>query len=107
MLQAQFVRSPDMRRVPLVSTVFALLFGVGITAFASDEDSTRSGVPREEWRPITEIIEQFTTMGYEVRGVEDDDGVYEVEAIDANGLRVKADVDPVSGEILSERHDDD
>ena len=94
-----------MRRVPAVA-VFALLFGVGVAAFAADEAST-TVAPREQWRPITEIIEQFTDMGYEVRGIEDDDGLYEVEAIDSNGLRVKAYVDPVSGEILRERSDDD
>jgi hypothetical protein len=95
-----------MRKVPAVA-VFALLFGVGVAAFAADEDRTTAGVPREQWRPITEIIERFTGMGYEVRGIEDDDGLYEVEAIDPNGLWVKAYVNPVSGEILKERSDDD
>jgi hypothetical protein len=46
-------------------------------------------------------------MGYEVRGIESDDDPYEVEAIDPNGLWVKAHVHPVSGEILRERSDDD
>jgi 5-enolpyruvylshikimate-3-phosphate synthase len=95
-----------MRRVP-VRALFALLLGLGVAAFAADEDSTTTGVPREQWRPMTEIIERFTGMGYQVRGIEDDDSLYEVEAIDPNGLRVKAYVDPVSGEILKERSDDD
>jgi 5-enolpyruvylshikimate-3-phosphate synthase len=96
-----------MRRVLIVPTVFALWFGVGVTALASEEDSTTVGAPREQWRPITDIIEQFTAMGYEVRGIESDDDPYEVEAIDPNGLWVKAHVHPVSGEILRERSDDD
>jgi hypothetical protein len=96
-----------MRRVLIVPTVFALWFGVGVTALASEEDSTTVGASREQWRPITEIIEQFTTMGYEVRGIESDDDLYEVEAIDPNGLWVKAYVHPVSGEILRERSEDD
>ena len=95
-----------MRRVPVVAG-FALLLGVGAAAFAADEDRTTTGVPREQWRPIGEIIERFTGMGYEVRGIEGDDDLYEVEAIDPNGLWVKAYVDPVSGEILRERNDDD
>jgi Peptidase propeptide and YPEB domain len=94
-----------MRRVPVVA-VFALLFGVGMAAFAAGQERT-TGVPREQWRPISEIVEQFTEMGYEVRGIEGDDGLYEVEAIDPNGLWIKAYVDPVSGEILRERSDDD
>jgi hypothetical protein len=96
-----------MRRVLIVPIVFALWLGVGVSALASEEDSTTVAAPREQWRPITEIIEQFTTMGYEVRGIESDDNLYEVEAIDSNGLRVKAHVHPVSGEILRERSDDD
>ena len=31
---------------------------------ASDEDSTPIDLPHERWRPITEIVEQFTTMAY-------------------------------------------
>jgi hypothetical protein len=92
--------------MPAVAAL-ALLFGVGVAAFAAAQDRTTTRAPREQWRPITEIIEQFTDMGYEVRGIEDDDGVYEVEAIDPNGFRVKADVDPVSGDILREQGDDD
>ena len=46
-------------------------------------------------------------MGYQVQGIESDDDLYEVEAIDPNGLRVKAYVHPVSGEIQRERSDDD
>jgi len=95
-----------MHRFLIVPTVFALWIGVAVTALASEEDST-VGAPRDQWRPITEIIEQFTTMGYEVRGIESDDDRYEVEAIDPNGLSVKAHVHPVSGEILRERSDDD
>ena len=95
-----------MRRASVVA-MFALLLGVGVASSAAAQERRATAVSREEWRPITEIIDQFTEMGYEVRGIEDDDGVYEVEAIDPNGFRVKADVDPVSGEILRERGDDD
>lgn len=95
-----------MRRAA-VGALFTLSLGVGGAALAGDEDGRTAGVPREQWRPITEIIERFTGMGYQVQGIEDDDNVYEVEAIDPNGLWVKAHVDPVSGEILKERSDDD
>ena len=45
-----------MRRVPAVA-VFALLLGVGVAAFAAAQDRTTTRVPREQWRPIAEIIE--------------------------------------------------
>jgi hypothetical protein len=94
-----------MRRALIVFS--ALWFGVGVTALASEGDRATVGAPREQWRPITEVIEQFTAMGYQVQGIESDDDLYEVEAIDPNGLWVKAHVHPVSGEILRERSDDD
>jgi hypothetical protein len=95
-----------MRRAA-VGALFALWLGFGGAALAGDEDTRAAGVPREQWRPIAEIIERFTEMGYQVQGIEGDDNVYEVEAVDPNGLWVQADVDPVSGEILKERSDDD
>jgi hypothetical protein len=54
---------------------------------ASDQDSTRIDVLHEQWRPITENIEQFTDMG--------DDNFYQVEAVDPDGLWIKGYVHPV------------
>jgi hypothetical protein len=48
---------------------------------APDEDSTRIDVLHQQWRPITENIEQFTGTG--------DDNLYQMVAIDPNGLWVK------------------
>ncbi len=97
-----------MRRALITAAILALSFSAGGTAFADDDDDvTGTDVPRDQWRPVTEIIQQFTGMGYQVQGIEGDDNLYEVEAIDPNGLWVKAYVHPVSGEILKERSDDD
>jgi Peptidase propeptide and YPEB domain len=96
-----------MRKVPIVPTVFALSLAMGVAALAADDDSMPADAPHGQWRPITEIVEQFTAMGYQVLGIENDDNLYEVEAIDANSLWVKAYVHPVSGEMLKERRDDD
>ena len=96
-----------MRRLSIAATVVALGLGVAATAFAADENRARIDVPREQWLPIANVVEQFATMGYQVQGIESDDNLYEVEAIDPNGLWVKAYVHPVSGEILKERSDRD
>jgi hypothetical protein len=96
-----------MRRGLMTAAIFALSFSAGGAAFADDDDITGPDVPRDQWRPVTDIVEQFTGMGYQVQGIEGDDNLYEVEAIDPNGLWVKAYVHPVSGEILRERGDDD
>jgi hypothetical protein len=61
---------------------------------ASDQDSTRIDVLHEQWRPITENIEQFTDMG--------DDNFYQVEAVDPDGLWIKGYVPPVPGRAAAD-----
>jgi Peptidase propeptide and YPEB domain len=59
-----------MGRALMIAAVLALSFRVGDMAFADADDMTVTNVPRDQWRPVTQIIEQFTTMGYQVRGIE-------------------------------------
>jgi hypothetical protein len=58
-------------------------------SFAADDDSTRSDVPLDRWRPITEKIDQMPAMGYQVWGIQGDDNLQKPEAIDPGGLWVK------------------
>jgi hypothetical protein len=59
-------------------------------------------VPHEQWRPISEIIDQFTAMGYQVRGREVSDSLHPVEAIDLHGTM--GHVHPVSGPAATWRN---
>lgn len=72
------------------------------------DDGYRGGAraPAGNWMSIGAIADQFTQKGYAVRGVEVDDGRYEVEAIDSNGMMIEAYVDPVTGRILRQERDD-
>jgi hypothetical protein len=63
-------------------------------------------VPENQRLSIAQISEKFTAQGYTVRKVELDDGVYEVYAIDKNGMHLEAKVDPATGQIISDRYDD-
>jgi hypothetical protein len=65
-----------------------------------------AGAPAGNWMSIGAIADQFTQKGYIVRGVEVDDGRYEVEATDPNGMMIEAYVDPVTGNILRQKRDD-
>ena len=47
---------------------------------------------------MVEIITKVEGQGYKVRGIEIDDGAYEIKAFDADGKRVEANLDPVTGE---------
>jgi hypothetical protein len=52
-----------MGRAQIIAAIFTLPLGVDDVALAADDDSTRSDVPLDQWRPISETIDQFTAMG--------------------------------------------
>lgn len=63
-------------------------------------------VPRADWLSPAQVTEKLTAQGYTVREIEADDGSYEVEMTDKNGVRVEMHVHPATGEPLP-GHDDD
>lgn len=75
-------------------------------AMAGDDGRNRWGIdaPRDQWMSLADVTAKMEAAGYTIREIEIDDGVYEVEGRDANGVRIEADVHPVTGEIL--RRDD-
>lgn len=92
-------------RTLLILPAFALaIVGAAAASFAGSE--VRVDAPRDQWMTIPQIVETLTSKGYQVREVEQDDGVYEVEATDKDGKRVEVHVHPVTGEILRTELDD-
>ncbi len=63
-------------------------------------------VPQDKWLSPTQITEKLDQKGYKVTEIEIDDGSYEVEMTDKNGVRVEGHVHPETGELLL-GHDDD
>lgn len=84
-------------------TVLTLLMLAPATA--RDGASHRLSVPADQWLSPAQTVEKLTAQGYRVREIEADDGVYEVELIDRNGVRIEVDVHPATGEFLPD-HDD-
>jgi hypothetical protein len=94
-----------MRKFLLVPTLaFAMATAAGV-AFASDDD-LKIDVPGDQWLTIAQITEKFTSQGYHVREVKVEDGGYEIYAIDKDGKRLEAYVNPVTGEMLKSEMDD-
>lgn len=88
--------------------VSALIFALGTPALASDDDYIGPlNVPREQWLPISQVVQKLEAAGYTVREIEADDGVYEFEGTDASGNRIEGHAHPGTGEVLSTRPDDD
>ena len=77
-------------------------------AFADDDDYAGPlNVPRDQWLPVSEVVQKIEAKGYKIREIEADDGVYEFEAIDSTGARVEGHAHPATGEILNTRPDYD
>lgn len=95
-----------MRRILIVpATLLLLATGSGLT-FASSDDDARTSAPRDQWMTIAQITAKFADEGYDVRQVKEEDGGYELYAIDKDGRRIEAFVDPVTGALLKSENDD-
>ena len=94
-----------MRKL-LIVPGFILAVAAASPILASSDDRSDVSVPRDQWMSIFQISEKLEALGYEIREIEIEDGVYEVEAVDKNGMRVEAYIHPATGEILKEKEDD-
>jgi hypothetical protein len=95
-----------MRKLLNIPTLaFVLITAAAGTAFASDDD-LQVDAPRDQWLTVVQITEKFTSQGYEVRQVKEEDGAYEIYAIDNEGKRIEAYVHPVTGALLASDLDD-
>lgn len=87
-----------MRTTAFATAIFAAL---GITAASmAFADSDRLNVPAAEWKSTAEIKDGLVAAGYTVREIETDDGAYEVDVVDKDGVRAELHVHPATGEIL-------
>lgn len=70
------------------------------TVLADDHSSPRISVPRDQWLAPERISQKLGEKGYKVTEIETDDGAYEVEMLDKNGMKIEAHVHPATGELL-------
>lgn len=62
--------------------------------------------PQSSWMSLTDIEAKATAMGYKVRQVKIEDGCYEIYALDKDGKRVEAYLNPVTAEVVETKLDD-
>ena len=82
-------------KAPLFAAA-ALTFAMLTPASAGD----RLNVPADQWLSPSQLTEKLTAQGYKVHKIETDDGTYEVDLTDKNGVLIEAHVHPATGEIL-------
>lgn len=93
-----------MKITLLTATLLAALVPAG--AALADDDRACGNAPRDQWMSEDALRARATELGYQVRGVDTDDGCYEVYAVDGNGVRSEIYFNPVSGEIVRSKGDD-
>jgi hypothetical protein len=60
-----------------------------------------------DWMSVGSLANKLEAQGYTVLEVERDDGRYEVEMRDANGVKYEAKIDRSTGEIIKREREDD
>jgi hypothetical protein len=90
-------------RFYLIAPALALAFAAAQpTATLADDHhfGTRLNVPYDQWLTPDQIAQKLSEKGYKVTEIESDDGAYEVDMIDKNGVRIESHVHPATGELL-------
>ncbi|MSP50523.1 MAG: PepSY domain-containing protein [Alphaproteobacteria bacterium] len=91
-----------MRHLSLVSLLAigtCLATNAGATGLATCDSGPPSG-----WKPQSELSQQLTQRGWEIRRIKVDGGYYEVYALDDKGQRVEAYFHPVTlAPVLTKR----
>ncbi|MDR9394207.1 MAG: PepSY domain-containing protein [Roseovarius sp.] len=99
-----------MKTVKLAATALAVAAGLAASGVKASDDEDRQmkkTPPRAEWMRVAELAQQLEAQGYTIHEIDTEYGVYEVEMTDAQGMRVDAYLDPVTGKPVQRRGDDD
>jgi hypothetical protein len=88
-------------RKALTLPVFAILLGTAMPAMADDHHANRLNIPADKWLPVSEVIQKLATQGYKVTKIEADDGAYEFDATNADGVRIEGHANPATGKVMT------
>lgn len=80
--------------------VAAILFGFSVSAYADDHYKQRLNIPTDKWLPVSEVLQKLKAQGYNVTKIEADDGVYEFDATNSDGVIIEGHANPATGEVL-------
>jgi hypothetical protein len=91
-----------MRKTSLLAAAALSLAVAAPTAALAIDDmlTSRLNVPADQWLSPAAVTEKLTQQGYKVLEIESDDGAYEVEMLDKNGVKVDTYVHPATAELL-------
>jgi len=78
----------------------ALTAGLAMPALADDDGGNCGNAPRTQWMSEDAAKGKAAELGYQVRRVKEEDGCYELYAIDKSGAKVELHMDPVTGAVV-------
>ncbi|MBY4893333.1 PepSY domain-containing protein [Rhodobacteraceae bacterium N5(2021)] len=98
-----------MKRTIVFTTALASAIGLVALGAQAQGMGTQAQIPAQaaDFMSIAQIATLLEGQGYTVLEIELERGRYEVEMRDANGMRVEAYLNPITGEVLPYRDDDD
>jgi hypothetical protein len=79
-----------------------VLFALTINAAMAHGGVKCTTLPKEQWKPHTELQEKLVKEGWQIRRMEKTETCYEVYAKDPKGKRVEAFFDPVTFKRVEE-----
>jgi len=88
----------------IIATAAVALVAATLPAAASSKSC--GNAPQSEWMSIADVQAKAEGMGYKVRQVKIEDGCYEIYALDKDGKRVEAYLNPVTAEVVNTKIDD-
>ena len=96
-----------MTRTILFTASLASAVGLFALGAQAQDQGAPAQAPIQERMSLVQIATMLEGQGYTVREIELERGRYDVEMIDANGMKVEAYLDAVTGQVLPYRDDDD
>jgi hypothetical protein len=91
-----------MNRYAMILALAAAPF----VASAAHASPSCGNAPQSSWLSLADVEAKATAMGYKVRQVKIEDGCYEIYALDKDGKRVEAYLNPVTAEVVETKIDD-
>lgn len=94
-----------MKRTVLFTASLASVVGVFALGATAQQQTVQAQA--QDRMSISQIATMLEGQGYRVLEIEMERGRYDVDMLDANGMKVEAYLHPVTGEVLPYRDDDD
>jgi uncharacterized membrane protein YkoI len=94
----------------MTRTIFfatSLATAVGLFALGANAQQQNAEAQTQQRMSVAQVATMLEQQGYRILEIELERNRYDVEMIDANGMRVEAYLDPVTGAVLPYRDDDD